>query len=291
MEAKKKLLTYAGLKALEEELENLKVVKRKEVAAKIKEAREQGDLSENAEYDAAKDEQRDIEARIEELEAILKNAEVVVEDEVDLQTVVKLYLEKAGYEVICFEKGNDAINYIGNKVDAWILDIMLGDDVNGYDVIKAIREKYPDVPVLFTSARDQDLDRILGLELGSDDYITKPYSSKELVLRVNNLIKRAYKQTESHILEIASYQVDLDRRVVSKKDKEIKLTTLEFDLLVLLSKNINKSFSREEILESVWGDDYFGSDRAVDDLVRRLRKKCKDLNILTVYGYGYRLSL
>ena len=145
-----------------------------------------------------------------------------VEDEVDLQTVVKLYLEKAGYEVICFEKGNDAINYIGNKVDAWILDIMLGDDVNGYDVIKAIREKYPDVPVLFTSARDQDLDRILGLELGSDDYITKPYSSKELVLRVNNLIKRAYKQTESHILEIASYQVDLARRVVSKKDKEIK---------------------------------------------------------------------
>lgn len=144
-----------------------------------------------------------------------------VEDEVDLQTVVKLYLEKAGYEVICFEKGNDAINYIGNKVDAWILDIMLGDDVNGYDVIKAIREKYPDVPVLFTSARDQDLDRILGLELGSDDYITKPYSSKELVLRVNNLIKRAYKQMESHILEIASYQVDLDRRVVSKKDKEI----------------------------------------------------------------------
>ena len=214
-----------------------------------------------------------------------------VEDEVDLQTVVKLYLEKAGYEVICFEKGNDAINYIGNKVDAWILDIMLGDDVNGYDVIKAIREKYPDVPVLFTSARDQDLDRILGLELGSDDYITKPYSSKELVLRVNNLIKRAYKQMESHILEIASYQVDLDRRVVSKKDKEIKLTTLEFDLLVLLSKNINKSFSREEILESVWGDDYFGSDRAVDDLVRRLRKKCKNLNILTVYGYGYRLSL
>ena len=214
-----------------------------------------------------------------------------VEDEVDLQTVVKLYLEKAGYEVICFEKGNDAINYIGNPVDVWILDIMLGDDVNGYDVIKAIREKYPDVPVLFTSARDQDLDRILGLELGSDDYITKPYSSKELVLRVNNLIKRAYKQTESHILEIASYQVDLDRRVVSKKDKEIKLTTLEFDLLVLLSKNINKSFSREEILESVWGDDYFGSDRAVDDLVRRLRKKCSDLNILTVYGYGYRLSL
>ena len=92
-------------------------------------------------------------------------------------------------------------------------------------------------------------------------------------------------------MTIASYQVDLDRRVVSKNDKEIKLTTLEFDLLILLSKNIDKSFSRDEILEQVWGDDYFGSDRAVDDLVRRLRKKCNDLNILTVYGYGYRLSL
>ena len=92
-------------------------------------------------------------------------------------------------------------------------------------------------------------------------------------------------------MTIASYQVDLDRRVVSKNGKEIKLTTLEFDLLILLSKNIDKSFSRDEILEQVWGDDYFGSDRAVDDLVRRLRKKCSDLNILTVYGYGYRLSL
>ena len=102
----------------------------------------------------------------------------LVEDETDLATVVKMYLEKAGYDVVTFTKGADAISYIGNKVDVWILDIMLGDDVNGYDVIKAIREKYPLVPVIFTSARDQDLDRILGLELGSDDYITKPYSSK-----------------------------------------------------------------------------------------------------------------
>ena len=113
----------------------------------------------------------------------------LVEDETDLVAVVKMYLEKAGYDVTTFTKGADAINYIGNSVDVWILDIMLGDDVNGYDVIKAIREKYPLVPVIFTSARDQDLDRILGLELGSDDYITKPYSSKELVLRVNNIIK------------------------------------------------------------------------------------------------------
>ena len=214
----------------------------------------------------------------------------LVEDETDLATVVKMYLEKAGYDVITFTKGADAINYIGNDVNVWILDIMLGDDVNGYDVIKAIREKYPLVPVIFTSARDQDLDRILGLELGSDDYITKPYSSKELVLRVNNIIKRVYQSTESKILNYLDYSIDLDKRIVSVKDKPIKLTTLEFDLLILLVENINKTFSREDILNAVWGNDYFGSDRAVDDLVRRLRKKMPLLNVNTIYGYGYRLS-
>ena len=214
----------------------------------------------------------------------------LVEDETDLATVVKMYLEKAGYDVVTFTKGADAINYIGNDVNVWILDIMLGDDVNGYDVIKAIREKYPLVPVIFTSARDQDLDRILGLELGSDDYITKPYSSKELVLRVNNIIKRVYQSTESKIINYLDYTIDLDKRIVSIKDKPIKLTTLEFDLLVLLVENLNKSFSREDILDAVWGNDYFGSDRAVDDLVRRLRKKMPLLNVNTIYGYGYRLS-
>ena len=214
----------------------------------------------------------------------------LVEDETDLATVVKMYLEKAGYDVVTFTKGSDAINYIGNPVDVWILVIMLGDDVNGYDVIKAIREKYPLVPVIFTSARDQDLDRILGLELGSDDYITKPYSSKELVLRVNNIIKRVYQSTDSKILNYLDYSIDLDKRIVSVKDKPIKLTTLEFDLLILLVENINKSFSREDILDAVWGNDYFGSDRAVDDLVRRLRKKMPLLNVNTIYGYGYRLS-
>ena len=214
----------------------------------------------------------------------------LVEDEVDLATVVKMYLEKAGYDVVTFTKGSEAISYIGNPVDVWILDIMLGDDVNGYDVIKAIREKYPLVPVIFTSARDQDLDRILGLELGSDDYITKPYSSKELVLRVNNIIKRVYQNSESKTINYLDYIIDLDKRIVSVRDKPIKLTTLEFDLLVLLVENINKSFSREDILNAVWGNDYFGSDRAVDDLVRRLRKKMPLLNVNTIYGYGYRLS-
>lgn len=215
----------------------------------------------------------------------------LVEDEVALSNVVKAYLERAGYKVICFTKGSEAINYIGNKVDIWILDIMLGDDVNGYDVIKAIREQNEDVPVIFTSARDQELDKIFGLELGSDDYMTKPYSSKELVLRVNKIIKRVYKdENQVNIINYEDYTINLDKRTVEQNKSNIKLTTLEFDLLVLLIKNKGKCFTRDEILNSVWGNNYFGTDRVVDDLIRRLRKKLNKLNIEAVYGYGYRLS-
>lgn len=143
--------------------------------------------------------------------------------------------------------------------------------------------------MIFTSARDQDLDKIIGLELGSDDYVTKPYSPKELVLRVNNIMKRVYlKSTEKVTYE--NYIIDLDKRTVSDGEKELSLTTLEFDLLMMFLQNRNKSFSREDILETVWGPDYFGSDRVVDDLVRRLRKKMPNIHINTLYGYGYRFS-
>lgn len=217
----------------------------------------------------------------------------LVEDEADLSNLIKTYLEKESYQVTQFFRGRNTLEYLEQKsepVNLWILDIMLGDEVSGYDIIKKIREKDQNVPVIFTSARDQDLDKIIGLELGSDDYITKPYSPKELVLRVNNIIKRVYKDSKQNLIEYLDYQIDIDRRLVFEFEKEIKLTTLEFDLLLLLLNNKNKSFSRDEILNAVWGDDYFGSDRVVDDLIRRLRKKMKKLNVNTVYGYGYRLS-
>ena len=215
----------------------------------------------------------------------------LVEDEESLSNLIKTYLEKEGYNVIQFFKGHDAIDYIGNVADLWILDIMLKDDITGYDIIKAIREKDEVVPVIFTSARDKDIDKIIGLEMGSDDYIAKPYSTKELILRTNKLINRIYKDKDS-VKEILydAYKIDLNKRLVKEDLNEIKLTTLEFDLLLLLINNKNKTFSRDEILKNIWGDDYFGSDRAVDDLVRRLRKKMPKLNLSTVYGYGYRLS-
>lgn len=212
----------------------------------------------------------------------------LVEDEQNLNNLIKSYLERAGYEVYQYYSGEEAIKHASDKVHLWILDIMLGDNVSGYDIIKAIRDN-SNVPVIFTSARDQDLDKIIGLELGSDDYVTKPYSPKELVLRVNNLIKRAY-SSETEKITYEDYEIDIDKRIVKEKNKELSLTTLEFDLLIMFVQNKNKSFSRNHILERVWGDDYFGSDRVVDDLVRRLRKKMPKLRLKTIYGYGYRLS-
>ncbi len=211
----------------------------------------------------------------------------LVEDEKKLNDLIKTYLEKEYKVVQCFS-GKDALD-VTEKVHLWILDIMLGDDISGYDLIKKIRETDEKVPIIFTSARDQDLDKIIGLELGSDDYITKPYSPKELVLRVNNIIKRVYNDSFNK-LTYDEYKIDVDKRKVTENDFEIKLTTLEFELLLLFVNNVGKSFSREEILSSVWNEDYFGNDRVVDDLVRRLRSKMKKLNINTIYGYGYRLS-
>jgi len=212
----------------------------------------------------------------------------LVEDEKNLNNLITTYLKQAGYEVISLTKGKDALT-LEEKIDLWILDIMLEDDISGYDIIKKIRETNDVVPVIFTSARDQDLDKIIGLELGSDDYITKPYSPKELVLRVNNIIKRVYKAEYNH-LKYEDYEIDLNKRVVIYNEKELNLTTLEFDLLILFLENKNKSLNRELIIEKIWGNGYYGSDRVVDDLVRRLRKKMNKLNISTIYGYGYRLS-
>ena len=213
----------------------------------------------------------------------------LVEDEKSLNNLIKSYMEKEGYEVVPFFNGTDALEFIGNeKIDLWVLDIMLGDNISGYDIIKKIRQFDEVVPVIFTSARDQDLDKIIGLELGSDDYITKPYSPKELMLRIGNILKRVY--TNSNKIKYENYEIDIDKRIVLDNNREVNLTTLEFDLLHMFLNNKGKSFSREDILNIVWGDNYFGSDRVVDDLVRRLRKKMPKLNINTIYGFGYRLT-
>lgn len=219
----------------------------------------------------------------------MKKVICVVEDEKDLNELVKSYLEKEGYEVrsyYTYEQANAHIN--DEDVHLWILDIML-DDKSGFDLIEQIRLNNMDLPVIFMSARDKEFDRIIGLEKGSDDYITKPFSPKELVLRVNNIVKRTYKNENSRII-IDGYELDEEQRKVFCEDKEIDLTTKEFDLLMMFIRHKGLAFSRDKILENVWDDNYFGSDRVVDDTLRRLRKKLPNLSIHTIYGFGYRLG-
>ena len=215
----------------------------------------------------------------------------LVEDEINLNKLIKSYLEKEDYEVVSFTKGMDALDYIDNNndINLWILDIMLEDDITGYDIIKRIKGLNEQIPVIFSSARDESIDKILGLELGSDDYIAKPYSPKELILRVKNILKRVYSK-DFHKINYNDYEINTEERTVYLNNKRINITTLEFDLLLYLLNNKNKSLTREMILNDVWGSDYFGSDRVVDDSIRRLRKKMPDLLINTVYGFGYRLS-
>ena len=219
----------------------------------------------------------------------MKRVISIVEDEKDLNNLVAQYLRKEGYEVHSYYTYEEASAHVGDDdVHLWILDIML-DDKSGFDLIEEIRLQGPETPVIFMSARDKEFDRIIGLEKGCDDYITKPFSPKELVLRVNNIIKRAYRGDNNRI-SIDGYELDEEQRKIYADNVEIELTTKEFDLLMMFIKNKGIAFSRDKILENVWDENYFGSDRVVDDTLRRLRKKLPNLNIHTIYGYGYRLG-
>lgn len=219
----------------------------------------------------------------------MKKVICVVEDEKDLNELVKRYLEKEEYEVRSYLTFDEAANHTADDdVHLWILDIMLGDK-SGFDLIEQIRKNAPDVPVIFMSARDKEFDRIIGLEKGSDDYITKPFSPRELVLRVNNLIKRSYKDENARI-SVDGYEIDETQRLVFYKNEQLDLTTKEYDLLMFFVKNRSKPYTREDILKEVWEEDYFGSDRVVDDTMRRLRRKMPNLTIQTIYGFGYRLG-
>ena len=219
----------------------------------------------------------------------MKKIICIVEDEKDLNELLKRYLEREGYEVRNYFYFDEAQEHVHDEdVHLWVLDIML-DDKSGFDLIEQIKEHRPNVPVVFMSARDKEFDRLIGLEKGSDDYITKPFSPKELVLRVNNIMKRIYKD-EFVRTQIDGYEIDEQQRKVYLNNTEIELTTKEYDLLCLFVKNHGVAFSREQILDKIWDSNYFGSDRVVDDTLRRLRKKMPDLNIHTIYGFGYRLG-
>jgi two-component system response regulator CssR len=214
----------------------------------------------------------------------------LVEDEESLASILKAYMEKEGWKVSVFHTAEEALDYLHNGVHLWILDIML-PGMSGYDLLKKIKANHSEQPVIFISARDQDLDKIIGLELGSDDYLAKPFLPKELIIRAKKLLHRVYAGgAVDNKVTISRYRIDvLRRRVFDEEDRPIELTTKEFDVLLYLVEHANVAKSRDEILKEVWGKNYVGSDRAVDDVVRRIRRKMNRLSLETVYGSGYRV--
>lgn len=211
----------------------------------------------------------------------------VVEDEKTLNNLITKYLEKEGYNVRSYTTGEDAVAGIDKPTDLWVIDIML-PDLDGFSVFKEVKNHDKNVYTIFISARNQDIDRVVGLELGCDDYIPKPFLVRELVIKVNKLLKAAPRHAET--LELPPYKIQLDKHTVMENDQLISLTVKEYDLLAYFAANPDSVLSRTDILNKVWGYDYFGTDRVVDDTIRRLRRKLPRLAIDTVYGLGYRLN-
>ncbi len=215
----------------------------------------------------------------------------VVEDDPNIQNIVTEYLKKDGFTVTILGSAEEAWElWTINPPDMWILDIML-PGMDGYDFCKTIRNEN-EVPIIIISAKDDEIDKILGLELGGDDYLTKPFSPRELIARVKRLFKRTHLEPrvdEAGMIKVNELLIYKNDRRVYWAGEEQEMTTKEFDMLLLFAENPSRAFSREELLVTIWGEDYFGSDRAVDDLVKRIRKKIADIPLETVWGYGYRL--
>lgn len=216
---------------------------------------------------------------------------LVIEDEEGMRDILKTYLENNDYKVYFAEDGKTGINiFKNNSIDIVLLDVML-PDISGWNVLKTIRETSK-VPVMMITARSEEYDRLLGFDLGADDYVVKPFSPREVVARIKAILSRSNCKEPNSIISYSSITIDLDSRDVYVDNKKIELTPKEFDLLSLLAKNIGKVVTREKCLNNVWGYEFYGDLRTVDTHIKQLREKLgekRDL-IKTVWGYGYKLG-
>jgi DNA-binding response OmpR family regulator len=217
---------------------------------------------------------------------------LVVEDESSIASFVALYLKNAGYSVRTAATGTEALNHVAAQTPSLIvLDLML-PDIDGIEVCRRIR-KSSDVPILMLTARDEDVDKIIGLEVGADDYLTKPFNPRELVARVKSILRRSTpeRKLESKEIRHGHLAVDAGRREVHVGDQEVQLAPKEFDLLWELLDHRGLVLTRDQLLERVWGYTFAGDTRTVDVHVRQLRRKLGDASpIVTVWGVGYKVA-
>ena len=221
---------------------------------------------------------------------------LVVDDEDKIRQVIGIYLTNEGYQVGEAKDGEEALRKF--RAEAWdliVLDVMM-PKLDGVTVCQEIR-KVSKVPIIMLTAKNDEVDRILGLEFGADDYMGKPFSPRELVARIKAVLRRtgAGEKKEEHLLKLPGMSIDLISREVLVKEKPITLTPKEFDLLALLARSTGRSYSREQLLEEVWGFDYYGDVRTVDTHINRLRDKLRadgaPSYIKTVWGVGYKFEV
>lgn len=223
---------------------------------------------------------------------------LVVDDEENVRKLVEYTLQKDGFEVCSAADGSSALEEFKKGCDFMVLDVML-PDIEGFEILKRVRRN-SNVPVLMLTAKAEEIDRILGLELGADDYLTKPFSPRELSARVKAILRRTSEQdqtnqTQNEII-IEDIKIIPHKRSVTVNGFEIFLTYKEFELLLLLAKNSGRVFSREELLERVWGYDYYGDTRTIDVHMRHLREKIESdptspKYLKTVRGVGYKFAI
>ncbi|SHJ78897.1 response regulator transcription factor [Tepidibacter formicigenes] len=218
---------------------------------------------------------------------------LVLEDEIGIRSFVSINLKRGGYEVIEAPTGEEAIEKVKtNKIDIALLDVML-PGISGIQVCEFIRENYDNIGIIMLTAKGQENDKIIGLNSGADDYIVKPFSPKELLARINALLRRLKKDNSQNQLIICDpFTLDLSQRKLFKEDREIEITPTEFSIIKYLIKNEGKSISRDELLDAIWGKNYIGDLKIVDVNIRRIRSKIeenpsKPKYLQTVWGYGY----
>lgn len=218
---------------------------------------------------------------------------VVVEDDPHIADLVGLYLRREGFRVLLARDGDEGLDIVVREDPAIvILDVGLPGGRDGFDVCRELRAK-GNLPVLFLTARDEETDRIVGLELGADDYVTKPFSPRELVARVKTILRRSRDQAPApqEVVTVGALEVDNRRREARIAGEVVALTTREFDLLAFLAANTGLALSRQQLLDGVWGADWYGDERTVDVHVAQLRKKLGTaLPLTTVWGVGYRFG-
>lgn len=216
---------------------------------------------------------------------------LVVDDEKSIREVIRTYAEFEGHEVVEARDGLEAIDKVREEdFDVIVMDIMM-PKLDGFSSYKEIK-KIKDIPVLMLSARSEEYDKLFGFEIGIDDYVTKPFSPKELMARLNVIVNRNNKVEENNTMEFEGLKIDLDGRVVFVDDEIVELTPKEYDLLVYMVKNKNIALSRDKLLNQVWGYDFYGEDRTVDTHIKMLRNSIKEYRkfIITVRGVGYKFD-